>query len=79
MDREQIKNKVMEKLPTILPGLIKSVIVHVVMVIYHISMPPWVTVIKIKKAVNSHKNGFMENDNPRRMGRKMFRRNRRRY
>ena len=40
MDREQIKNKVMEKLPTILPGLIKSVIVHVVMVIYHISMPP---------------------------------------
>lgn len=77
MDREQIKSKVMEKLPAILPGLVKSVIVHIVMVIYHVSMPPWVTAIKIKKAVSSHKNGSVESENRDRMERRMMKRNRR--
>lgn len=58
-DKAQIKEKLSEKLPDIL----KTVIVHVVMLIYHISMPPWVTAIKAKKALNHYKagkNGTME-------------------
>ena len=49
-----LKEKIMKKLPEILPKVVKSVVVHIVMFIYHVSMPPWVTAIKIKKALSSH-------------------------
>lgn len=51
---EDIKEKIMEKLPELLPKVVKSVVVHVAMLIYHISMPPWVTAIKIKKSLGLH-------------------------
>lgn len=51
---EDIKDKIMEKLPELLPKLVKTVLVHIVMLIYHVSMPPWVTAIKIKKSLSSH-------------------------
>lgn len=53
IDTEEIKGKIMGKLPEMLPKVVKSVVVHIVMLIYHVSMPPWVTAIKIKKAVKS--------------------------
>lgn len=52
---EDLKEKIMKKLPELLPKVVKSVIVHVVMLICHISMPPWVTAIRIKKSLGSHK------------------------
>lgn len=55
MDIEEIKRKLYEKLPEILPGIIKELIVHIVLMLYHISMPPWVILMKIKKKRNAHK------------------------
>lgn len=55
IDIEEIKRKLYEKLPEILPGIIKELIVHIVLMLYHISMPPWVILMKIKKKRNAHK------------------------
>ena len=55
VDKEQLKKKIFEKLPDLLPKLIKTVVVHIVMMIYHISMPPWITALKVKKGLKSHK------------------------
>lgn len=55
IDKEQIKKKIYEKLPDLLPKLLKTVAVHIVMLIYHISIPPWVTAIKVKKGLKSYK------------------------
>lgn len=76
MDRniEDIKNKIMEKLPDILPKVVKSVVVHIVMLICHVSMPPWVTAIRIKKSMGSRHTEGIERENRRRM-----RRSRRRH
>lgn len=62
-DKEEIKEKLAEKLPVLLPKVIKWVVVHIAMLIYHVSMPPWVTAIKAKRAVDSFKadkNGTQE-------------------
>lgn len=72
---EDIKDKIMKKLPDLLPKVVKSAVVHIVMMIYHVSMPPWVTAIKIKKSLNSH-NTDDDNNKYRRM-RKSGRINRR--
>ncbi len=71
---EDLKTKIMEKLPELLPKVVKSAVVHIVMIIYHISMPPWVTAIKIKKSLSSRNVDGADNENYRRM-----RRNRRRF
>lgn len=54
-DKEEIKEKLAEKLPVLLPKAIKWVVVHIAMLIYHVSMPPWITAIKAKRAVDSFK------------------------
>lgn len=72
---EGLKTKIMEKLPELLPKVIKSVVVHIVMLIYHISMPPWVTAIKIKKSLNSYNVDGTKNENYRRMKKRRSRRN----
>lgn len=83
IDKEQIKKKIYEKLPDLLPKLFKTVIVHIVMMIYHISMPPWVIALKAKKGLKSYQNtneqyteAELETDS-RIMRRKMRRLNRR--
>lgn len=55
VNKEEITKKIYNKLPDLLPKLLKTVIVHIVMLIYHISMPPWVTVMKVSKELKSHK------------------------
>lgn len=77
-DVEETKRKILEKLPEILPKLIKSGIVHIVMIIYHVSMPPWVTAIKVKKAMNNKNNSERETIQSRRLKRREIRRARRR-
>ncbi|WP_455719934.1 hypothetical protein [Agathobacter sp.] len=59
---ENTKRKIMDKLPQILPKVVKSVVVHIVMLVYHVSMPPWVTAIKIKKAINPNDNADGKKD-----------------
>lgn len=54
-DKEEIKEKLAAKLPVLLPKAIKWVVVHIAMLIYHVSMPPWLTAIKAKRAVDSFK------------------------
>lgn len=49
---EEVKEKIYKKLPEMLPGIVKMIIVHIIMALYHISMPPWVMVIKMKKRRN---------------------------
>lgn len=49
---KKIKNKLYEKIPNILPEIIKEIIVHIILFIYHISMPSWVFLFKIKKRRN---------------------------
>lgn len=71
---ESIKEKIMEKLPELLPKVVKSVVVHVVMLIYHISMPPWVTVVKIKKSLRSNHMDGDSNENYRKVRRRRWRR-----
>lgn len=61
IDKEQIKKKIYEKLPDLLPKLFKTVIVHIVMMIYHISMPPWVIALKAKKGLKSYQNTNEQN------------------
>ncbi len=56
VNKKEITKKLYNKLPDLLTKLLKTVIVHIVMLIYHISMPPWVMVMKVKKALKSHKN-----------------------
>lgn len=51
---EEVKEKIYKKLPEMLPGIIKRIIVHVIMALYHISMPPWVMAIKMKKRRRNH-------------------------
>lgn len=51
---EQIKEKIYKKLPDILPEVIKTVILHIILMLYHISMPPWVMLMKIKKRRKHH-------------------------
>ncbi len=53
---EEIKAKLYKKIPKILPEIIKNLIVHIVLMLYHISMPPWVMIMKIKKKRNAQKN-----------------------
>ncbi len=53
---EDIKRKIMDKLPQVLPKVVKSVVVHIVMLVCHVSMPPWVMAIKVKKAINPNDN-----------------------
>lgn len=55
LDTEEIKQKITAKLPELLPKAIKWVVVHIAMLIYHISMPPWVTAMKAMRAVKSYK------------------------
>lgn len=74
VDKEQTKKKIYEKLPDLLPKLLKTVIVHIVMMIYHISMPPWVTAIKIKKGLKSHKNVNERYEEETKRGRRIRRR-----
>lgn len=76
---EKLKQNIMKKLPEILPKVVKSVVVHIVMFIYHISMPPWVTVLKIKKAVGNHNTNDTDKKSVREMRsrRRDSRRNRR--
>ena len=62
-DKEQIKKKICEKLPDLLPKLFKTVIVHIVMMIYHISMPPWVIALKAKKGLKSYQSTNEQNKN----------------
>lgn len=69
---EDIKRKIMEKLPELLPKAAKSLVVYIVMLIYHVSMPPWVTAIRVKKAMNSHNTKDNENRNTRRRRRLPF-------
>lgn len=66
---EVVKEKIKEKLPELLPKVVKSVVVHIVMLIYHISMPPWVTVMKIKKSLGS--NHMDSDENYRRVRRRL--------
>lgn len=78
-EKEEIKKKICEKLPKLLPGLIKTVAVHIVMMIYHISMPPWVVAMKAKKGLQSFQNakqGDPENEweTEEEMGRRRMRR-----
>ncbi len=66
-DKEEIKEKLAEKLPVLLPKAIKWVFVHIAMLIYHVSMPPWITAIKAKRAMDSYKaskNGTQEAAEP---------------
>lgn len=83
VDKEQIKKKIYEKLPDLLPKLLKTVIVHIVMMLYHISMPPWVTVLKVKKEMKSYKNTKEaypeEAENNRRLSHRRTRRLKRRH
>ncbi len=52
IDIKKIKDSLYEKIPNILPEIIKEIIVHIILFIYHISMPPWVFLFKIKKRRN---------------------------
>lgn len=71
---EAVKEKIKEKLPELLPKVVKSVVVHIVMLIYHISMPPWVTVMKIKKSLRSNHMDGDGKENYRRVRRRRRRR-----
>lgn len=80
INKEEIKQKISEKLPTLLPKLVKTVVVHIVMLIYHISMPPWVTAMKIKKSLNAlKKETEPEASRDRSVSRRRMRRMGRRY
>lgn len=82
VDKEQIKKKIFDRLPKLLPGLLKTVIVHIIMLIYHISMPPWVIAMKVKKGLRSCKGtneSYTEESEPdRRISRRRMRRRERR-
>ncbi len=52
---EKKKEQLVQALPKILPKVIKIAVQKLVMLFYHISMPPWVTAIKAKKAMDSFK------------------------
>lgn len=72
-NQEDLKAKIMKKLPEVLPQVVKSIVVHIVMMIYHISMPPWVIAIKAKKTLRS--NSIDDNrENHRRRSRRSRRR-----
>lgn len=49
---EEVKEKIYKKLPEMLPGIVKMIIVHIIMAFYHVSMPPWVMAVKMKKRGN---------------------------
>lgn len=55
-DKEDIKKKISGRLPDFIPKVLKTVVMHIIMAIYHISIPPWVRVMKVKKGMKSYKN-----------------------
>lgn len=72
-DVEDIKK--VKKLSVLLPKILKSVMTHIVMHIYHVSMPPWVAFMKVKRVINSYSTDDIDNKtcrhmNIRRIGRK---------
>jgi len=71
---KDLKAKIMHKLPELLPKVVKSVVVQIVMLIYHISMPPWVTVMKIKKSLRANNMDGDSNENYRKVRRRRLRR-----
>ena len=78
-DKEQIKEKIYKSIPDLLPKLFKTVVVHIIMMIYHISMPPWVTAMKIKKGLKSNENTEKDLETGGRMRRRRTRRSKRRH
>ena len=52
---EKKKEQLMQALPKLLPKIIKIAVQKLVMLFYHFSLPPWVTAIKAKKAMDSFK------------------------
>lgn len=72
--QEDVKAKIMEKLPELLPKVVKSAVVHIIMLFYHISMPPWVTAIRIKRSLRSQNAENPEPEMRRRRRRRMRRR-----
>lgn len=60
-DFSEIKRNIEEKLPEALPKVVKWIIVHLLMLFYHIRMPIWVTILKLFKA-RKGKHGIQEQE-----------------
>lgn len=57
MNASDMKEKLEQKLPEMLPQAVKWVITHLLMLLYHFRMPIWVTALKASKTVKNIKNG----------------------
>ncbi len=55
-DFSGIQQKIEGKLPDALPKIVKWIVVHLLMLFYHIRMPVWVTVLKFSKARKAQRN-----------------------
>lgn len=64
MNTSEMKEKLEQKLPEMLPKAVKWVITHLLMLLYHFRMPIWVTALKAKKAMQSYKAGNENEENP---------------